>query len=147
MFKNFIYFLIFIFTFGLTSCKKKNDHKIKFEVEFIEGCQDGYSNFIDVRCKPQYSDEEPTIPTSVIVPGYVWEYEYWKLRDGDNVEFLVSPQQGYHFIMRVYVDGNLVSYREIQGHYGGYYAVSVLDEWGINNATEDMGLIKFVYSE
>jgi hypothetical protein len=58
------------------------------------------------------------------------------------------PQQGYHFIMRVYVDGTLVSYREILTSYGSYYVTTTLDIWGINNKADvDSGVIEFIYSE
>ena len=105
MVKNFIYFIIFVFTFVLTSCKKEpNNHKIKYEIEFIEGCQSGSSNAIDVNCTPHYNNvpsDLPYIDKTQIQPGFIWKYEYWQLHDGDKVFFNVMPQQGYHFIMRV----------------------------------------------
>jgi hypothetical protein len=151
MFKRIIYFLVLVFSLTLTSCKKVNDHKVKFEIEFIEDCQDGYSDMIDVICKPSYNDEQSDIPSinkENIKPGFVWKYEYWELRDGDKVLFTVMPQQGYHFIMKVYLDDKLVSYREVITGYGGYYVTTTIDIWGINNeASSDSGIIEFVYSE
>jgi hypothetical protein len=152
MVKNFIYFIVFVFTFVLTSCKKEpNNHKIKYEIEFIEGCQSGSSNAIDVNCTPHYNDvpsDLPYINKTQIQPGFIWKYEYWQLHDGDKVFFNVMPQQGYHFIMRVYVDGTLVSYREILTSYGSYYVTTTLDIWGINNKADvDSGVIEFIYSE
>jgi hypothetical protein len=50
--------------------------------------------------------------------------------------------------MRVYVDGTLVSYREILTSYGSYYVTTTLDIWGINNKADvDSGVIEFIYSE
>jgi hypothetical protein len=150
MFKNLFYLLIFsLFIF---SCKKEDkDHKVKYELEFIEDCQPGYSDMIDVNCTPHYNDVQSDIPyinKEQIQYGYKWKYEYWQLHNGDKVTFTVMPQQGYHFIMRVYVDGNLLSYREIITGYGGYYVTSTIDIGGINNKVNyDGAVIEFVYSE
>jgi|688.fasta_scaffold185571_2 hypothetical protein len=151
MFKRIIYFLVFVFSLTLTSCKKVNDHKVKFEIEFIEDCQYGYSNNIDVICKPHKNEVQSDIPyinKENIKPGFVWKYEYWELHDGDKVLFTVMPQQGYHFIMKVYLDDKLVSYREVITGYGAYCVTTTIDIWGINNeASSDSGIIEFVYSE
>lgn len=150
MIKRFIYSLLVLLTVTFSSCKKFNEdyHRVRFHIEFINGCEAGFSNFIEVDCKPDYSNDEPVLPLSVIEPGYEWDYEFWQLKDGDEVKFSVLPQQGYRFIMSVYVDEELVSYREVQGVYGGYYGTVVLDQGGINNADEDnMGIIEFIYYE
>jgi len=131
-----------------SSCKKDDYHNVKFHIEFIEDCENGYSDGIEVSCSPHYSDEEPTIYKQLIDEGYEWDYEYWQLKDGDRVIFTVLPQQGYRFIMSIYIDDVLISYREIKTHYGGYYATTVEDEWGLNNESdEDMGIIEFYYYE
>ncbi len=152
MLKKFVYYIVILFSLTLTSCKKKvNDHKIKFEVEFIEDCQQGYSDMIDVICKPSYNEVPSDIPhinKDYIETGFIWKYEYWQLHNGDKVIFNVMPQQGYHFIMRVYIDGNLISYREITTGYGGYYGTTTVDIWGVNNkSNSDSGVIEFTYSE
>ena len=114
MIKRFIYSLLVLLTVTFSSCKKFNEdyHRVRFHIEFINGCEAGFSNFIEVDCKPDYSNDEPVLPLSVIEPGYEWDYEFWQLKDGDEVKFSVLPQQGYRFIMSVYVDEELVSYRE-----------------------------------
>lgn len=151
MLKNLIYLIIFVFTFSLTSCKKENYHKVKYELEFIEGCQFGYSDMIDVNCLPHYNDSLSDIPflnKEDIEPGYKWKYEYWQLSNNDKVIFTVMPQQGYHFIMRVYIDDKLVSYREVTTGYGGYYATTTVDIGGINNrADSDSAVIEFIFQE
>jgi len=149
MIKKLIYSILVLLTVTFSSCKKFNEdyHKLRFHIEFIDDCDGGFSNFIDVRCKPNYSNDEPVLPLSVIEPGYEWDYEFLQLKDGDNVEFLVSPQQGYRFIMSVYVDGVMVSYREIQGLYGGYYGTVLIDQGGINNTESNTGYINFTYYE
>jgi len=147
MIKRLIYSLLVLLTVTFSSCKKETYHSVRFHIEFIDDCEEGFSNFIEVRCKPNYSNDEPVLPLSVIEPGYEWNYEFLQLKNGDNIEFLVSPQQGYRFIMSVYVDGVMVSYREIQGLYGGYYGTVLLDQGGLNNAQEEMGIIKFIYYE
>jgi len=147
--KKILFLILATLTIFTFSCKKENDyHKVKYHVIFIEDCEDGYSNDIDIACSPHYSDEEPTIYPQSINADYEWEYEYWKLQDGDEIMFIVSPQQGYRFIMSVYIDDVLMSFREIKTHYGGYYITTIEDEWGLNNESdEDMGIIEFYYYE
>lgn len=151
MVKNLIYLVVLVFTLSLTSCKKENYHKVKFEIEFIEDCQPGYSDMIDINCIPHYNDVPSDIPyinKENIQSGYIWKYEYWKVLEGDKILFTVMPQQGYHFIMKVYTDDKLVSYREIITGYGGYYGTSTVDIWGINNeSSSDGAIIKFIYQE
>ena len=150
MIKRFIYSLLVLLTVTFSSCKKFNEdyHRVRFHIEFIEVTEGGYSNFIDVGCEPYYEDEEnPKLNLNLIEPGYEWDYEYWQLKNGDKVSFIIMPQQGYRFIMSVYIDDIMVSYKEIQNFYGGYYATTVLDEGGINNVSEDMAYIEFIYYE
>lgn len=144
MLKRFVYFILIFFSLFLSSCKKDNYHKIKFEVVFIQDCDNCYADYFAVNCTPHYSDEEPGITASQVTTGYVWTYEYWKLKNNDKVIFSVSPTgEGYHYRMNVYVDDVLVSYRECYGPYG----TVVVDQGGINNSQQEMGVIEFIYHE
>lgn len=144
MFKKFIYIILISFLLILSSCKKENYHKIKFEVEFIQDCDNCYADYFAVNCTPHYSDEEPGISTSQVTTGYVWDYEYWMLEDGDEVKFTVSPTGSeYQYRMNVYIDDVLVSYRECYGPYG----TVVIDEGGLNNSQVESGVIEFTYYE
>lgn len=144
MFKKFIYIVLISFLLILSSCKKENYHKIKFEVEFIQDCNNCYADYFAVNCTPHYSDEEPGISASQVTTGYVWDYEYWMLEDGDEVKFAVSPTGSkYQYRMNVYVDDVLVSYRECYGPYG----TVVIDEGGLNNSHVESGVIEFTYYE
>ena len=150
MFKKLFYILILSVLFF--SCKKEEkNHKVKYEIEFIEDCEFGYSDMIDVNCTPHYNETQsdlPNINKEHIQSGYKWKYEYWQLHNGDKVTFTVMPQQGYHFVMRVYVDNKLVSYREVTTGYGAYYVTTTVDIWGVNNeASMDGPIIEFIYSE
>jgi len=126
------------------SCKKQNLHKLKFKFEVIEDCQSCYSDYFSVSCKPRYSDQQPKIHAGQLETGSVWEYEYWELKDGDEVIFNVSPTgMSYTYRISVYVDDKIVSYRECYGPYGK----TILTDWGLNNAKQDESLIKFYYYE
>jgi len=147
MIKRFLFYLFIFITLSLfNSCKKENFHKIKFEVEFIQDCDNciGY-NVVLVGCKPKYiGDEIEEIDTQNIYDGFVWDYEYWELVDGDEVSFSVQPiNPGYVYEIRVYIDGEMVSYRKCRGPHGN----DVIDEWGLNNSGVEMGVIKFTYYE
>jgi hypothetical protein len=148
--KNLIkYILVFLtISLGFVSCKKAPKfHKVKFEIEFIEDVPNGYSNFIDVTCSPQYRDEPATISSSDAEPGNVWTYEYWELMDGDQIVFNVSPQLYYRFYMRVYVDDELVSYKKIKTSETTYYSRIIEEEFGLDNDTRDTSSIKFIFYE
>ena len=145
MFKKLIYYtFIFIILLSFTSCKKESFHKIRFEVEFIQDCENCYADVFAVNCTPHYSDQEPAISASMVTTGFVWHYEYWMLEDGDEVKFAVSPTgDEYQYRMNVYIDDVLVSYRECYGPYG----TIVIDEWGLNNSSLESGVIEFTYYE
>jgi len=145
MLKRFLYYtVLFLITFSLFSCKKENYHKVRFEVVFIQDCDNCYADYFAVNCTPHYTDEEPGISASQVITGYTWDYEYWKLEDGDKVIFTVSPTgDEYQFRLNVYIDDQLVSYRECYGPYG----TVVLDEWGLNNTEADIAQIEFTYYE
>lgn len=144
MLKRFVYFVLVFLSLFLSSCKKNNYHKIKFEVVFIQDCDNCYADYFAVNCTPHYSDEVPAIKAADVTTGYVWTYEYWKLENNNKVVFSVSPTgEGYHYRMNVYVDDALVSYRECYGPYG----TVVIDQGGINNSQQEMGVIEFTYHE
>tara|TARA_R110001592_G_scaffold104103_5_gene293057 strand:- start:13136 stop:13579 length:444 start_codon:yes stop_codon:yes gene_type:complete len=147
MIKRFFYTLLIGLTLVFSSCTKEEQHRVRFNLVFIDDCDAGFSNHINVGCSPSYDNDPPRIWKSLIEPGYEWNYEYWVLQNGQNIEFLVSPQQGYHFIMNVYIDDELISSREILTAYGGYYGTTVLDESGLNNYVGDMARISFTYVE
>lgn len=142
MIKKFLYFVLI--SFLLFSCKKENNHKIKFEVEFIQDCDNCYADYFAINCTPHYSEDEPSFSASQVTTGFVWDYEYWQLKDGDKVKFAVSPTgDGYQYRMNIYIDGELVSFRECYGPYG----TVVIDEGGINNSQVESGVIEFTYYE
>ncbi len=129
-----------------SSCKKINYHKLKFEVTFIQDCYDCYGyDVITVGCIPKYSDDNiREIDTQNIYDGFVWSYEYWELVDGDKVSFAVLPiNYGYHFLIKVYVDDKLVSFRECYGVNGNI----LIDQGGLNNSNGDIGHITFNFYE
>ena len=142
MIKKFLYFVLI--SFLLFSCKKENNHKIKFEVEFIQDCDNCYADYFAINCTPHYSEDEPSFSASQVTTGFVWDYEYWQLKDGDKVKFAVSPTgDGYQYRMNIYIDGELVSFRECYGPYG----TVIIDEGGINNSQVESGVIEFTYYE
>lgn len=145
MLKKFLYYtFISITLFTFNSCKKEINHQIRFEVEFIQDCDNCYADYFSIRLEPHYLDQKPKIFASNITTGYVWKYEYWSLKDGDEVIFTVSPTGGeYRYKMNVYIDDILVSYRECYGPYG----VILIDEWGLNNSNSENGTINFTYYE
>ena len=147
MIKRFFYTLLLSLTLVFSSCTKEEQHRVRFNIVFIDDCEDGFSNGIEVGCKPNYDNDPPQIYKSLIEPGYEWNYEYWALQNGQTIEFTVSPQQGYRFIMNVYVDDELLASREIQTAYGGYYGTTVLNESGFNNYVGDAAKISFTYVE
>jgi hypothetical protein len=144
MIKRFIYTLLVLLTVIFSSCKKETYHRIKFELEIIENCDNCFADVFLVDCFPQYTEDAIGISKSDMVDGYVWSYEYWSLKDGDDIVFSASPtKEGYRFKLNIYIDNVLVSYRECYGPYG----VVTIDEWGINNNEQELGIIEFTYYE
>lgn len=143
--KHFIYILlIFVFGFSFTSCKKKEYHKVVFEITFLQTPSTGSSNMIEVYTTPSYADSKPYI-NRLNVPK-IWRYEYLGLEKGSRVHFLVSGQLSYYFEMRVYIDGTEVSYRRVKVSDNTYYDDHVEESYGLNDkAYEDTGLIDFIY--
>ena len=143
--KNFIYSaLIVIFGLSFGSCKKKDYHKVTFEVTFLGSPSTGVSNMIDVQLLPKYSDNPPSIDRFNV--PQVWRYDYIGLEKGQFVEFVVSAQLSYHFEMRVFIDGVQVSYRKVKVSDTSYYDDHVEDSNGLNDkSNEDTGVIQFTY--
>lgn len=142
--KNFIYFImIVVIGFTFTSCKKTDYHKITFEVTFLGTPNTGSSNFIEIYATPNYSDKKPSIDRFNI--PQVWRYEYMGLEKGQKVQFSVRGQLSYHFEMKVYIDGVEKSYRRVIVSDNSYYDDHVEESYGLNTATEDMGIIEFTY--
>ena len=57
--------------------------------------------------------------------------------------FQPHQQKKGRFKLNIYIDNVLVSYRECYGPYG----VVTIDEWGINNNEQELGIIEFTYYE
>lgn len=143
--KNFIYsLLIVIFGVSFTSCKKDNMHKVTFEIVFLQSPSTGSSNLIEITAKPSYSDVKPAVDRLNIPQK--WTYDYIGLKKGDKVTFGVRAQLSYYYEMRVYIDGNQVSYMKVKVSDYNYYEDHVEDHSGLNDNTQyDTGLITFTY--
>jgi hypothetical protein len=145
MFRLVFRFIIITSILLLSSCKKEEYHKLKFEIEFIENNSEFCVTYSPVTCKPNYVEDNIGITTSNIKSGYVWSYEYWKLVDGDGILFHYLPTcPNYIFKMNVYVDGVLVSY--VMGRSTGG-SFELFDKWGLNNYTEDKPRIEFTFTK
>lgn len=150
--KYIVLVLVTLFTF---SCKKEETHKVKFELEFFETPSTGSSNFLEVTCKvgvPPLSsinfEDEEKVPRFDIEPGYVWSYEH-NVNDGDLVSFSVYSQLSYMFVMKIYVDNELISSRTVKTSDNSYSGgVEVVDQYGLNNKEEsNYPIIEFYYYE
>ncbi len=142
-------FIVLVGILTFSSCQKEPTyHKVKFELVFSEEPSNGNSNFIEVSCSPKYTDEPPVIARSIIEPGYVWTYEFWEVKDGDQIMFVVSPQLSYRFEMRVYIDDVLISTRKIVTSDTQYYATITESQTGLNNSEDkNYPIIDFIYYE
>ena len=148
--KKIFFITVTIVTVLLTSCQKheENFHKVRFHLTFKQVPPVGSSDFIDVTCIPNYNDEPPKIYKDYITENYEWDYEFWQLKDGDEVKFIVNPQLYYWFDMEVYVDGVLVSSREVVTSSQTYYATQTLSQSGLNNdELTNFPVISFYYYE
>lgn len=142
--KKFIYILLItILGFSFTSCKKTEYHKVMFEIKFLQSPSNGNSNFIEVNCNPSYSSNAPTLDRFNI--PQVWRYEYFGLEKGQKVVFSVRGQLSYYYEMRVYIDGNEVSYLKVKVSDSTYYDDHIEESSGLNTSKYDTGLIEFVY--
>ena len=134
--------MVIVITF--TSCKKKDYHKVAFEITFLNSPTTGASNFIEVYALPSYSDKKPSIDRFNI--PQVWRYEYIGLKKGDKVHFMVRGQLSYYFEMKVYIDDVQKSYRRVIVSDNSYYDDHVEESSGLNDKSDkDMGIIEFTY--
>lgn len=140
--KFIILTLVVLVTF--TSCKKVEYHKVMFEVTFLNTPGMGSSNIIDIYALPNYSDKKPSIDKAKI--PQIWRYEYLNLKRGDKIFFSVRAQLSYHFEMRVFIDGVQKSYSRVIVSPYTYYDDHVEESYGLNESTDDMGLIEFTYN-
>ena len=150
LFKKLFFVITIITTLLFSSCQKheENFHKVRFHLTFKQVPPTGVSDFIDVSCTPNYDEEPPKIYKDYITEDYVWEYEFWQLKDGDKVEFIVNPQLYYWFVMEVYIDNVMVSSREVVTSSQTYYTTQTLNQSGLNNDEEtDFPVISFYYYE
>jgi len=151
MFKKFLYLVFVLISFlGLNSCQKETEnlHKVKFEIEFLNKPEIGVSNSVEIlNCQPHYSEEEVRIYNEYITSGYIWQYEYWELAENQNIEFRFWCQNDYHFIMKVYIDDNLVSYKEMVGIDESGVNYHLVNQWGVNNGIDNFPEIEFTYYE
>jgi hypothetical protein len=144
--KNILYYiLITLISFPTISCKKQpNLHKIKYELDFHQVPNYGYTNFLELGATPcyqgeyNYSQEWPAIDYDIAKSGH-WDYEYWELKDGDLVTFSLWAANDYYYDMRIYIDGEEVSYKKM-------YGTQVIEQSGIDDATSDIQ-ITFTYYE
>lgn len=154
MIKKILFYIFLLLMFVLfTSCNKEVDlDEVRYEIEFLQIPSVGSSNNAQIlKCSPNYSESEndysqiPKISKSQIQHGYVWSYEYWRLKDGQDVEFRFWCQNEYHFIMRVYINGELFSEKEMVGldESGGNYVL--VNQWGYNNGVDEVPEITFTY--
>jgi len=142
--KNIIYtILITILGFSFTSCKKKDIHKVTYEIIFLQSPSTGNSNFIEITANPSYSDVKPAVDRFNIPQK--WTYDYIGLEKGQKVTFGVRAQLSYYYEMRVYIDGNQVSYMKVKVSDNTYYDDHIEEQSGWNNSTYDTGLITFTY--
>lgn len=133
-----------------SSCQKheENFHKLRFHLSFKEVPPTGFSNSIEVLCSPDYDDDPAEIYAKYTTEGYEWDYEFWQLKDGDEVQFIVRPQLYYWFVMEVYIDDVLISSREMVTSKDTYYSTQTLGQSGLNNeASTNFPVISFYYYE
>lgn len=141
--KNIIYsILLFLGIFSFTSCKKKDLHKVSFEIKFLDSPKTGYSNSIEFSVFP--TDGKTPNLDRMNIPQ-VWRYDYMGLKKGDVVKFSVRGQLSYYFEMRVFIDDSEVSYMKVRVSDDTYYADHVEERNGRNDVNEDMGYIEFKY--
>jgi hypothetical protein len=151
--KKFLYILILSFlTILSVSCKKQPKlHKIKYQITFLEIPHWASSNYLEVQAYPAYQNEynydtdAPYITYNQTQDG-LWEYEYWELKDGDDVYLFLWAQLDYHFELRVFIDDVEVSYKRIKISDSNYFSAIEIDEEGLDDTPGDQS-IEFTYHE
>lgn len=134
------------------SCKKQpKNHKVRYVIDFIEVPHWASSNFIEVGALPSYQNEynydtiAPYITYDDTKTGH-WEYEYWELKDGDEIYFNVWGQLDYYYEMRVFIDDVEVGYKKIKVSETDYFAYTVIEESGFDDDLGDTD-ITFTYHD
>ena len=152
--KTLLVLLISIFI----SCKKeKTLHKIKYQITFLEIPDWFNSNYIEVKASPVYQGEynnsvnENGVPIGPYInynqtKDGLWEYEYWELKDGDEVYFDLWAQLYYHYEVRIYIDNIEVSYKRVKISDSNYFEVLDLETKGMDN-TPNNANIEFTFKE
>ncbi len=127
---------ILFITFFLFSCEKEEEtHTIKYTVEYLLKYQYAPPTYVDSDKKPCYKEDEELHPFS---DEDYWELEYHELIKGDDVEFSVRVFfPGFLYIISVYIDGELVSSKEI---YHNDYGYRIVDEYGLDDDDTDIAI-------
>jgi hypothetical protein len=143
--KNIFKILLFsILITGLFSCKKQEFHKIKYTIEFHETPSYGYTNWLELTVTPVYDTEYnygehyPSISPTIASNNKYWEYDYWEIEKGDDVQFGLWCASGYYYTLSVYVDEDLVSSKKIYVHETINGAEpEIVEEYGLDNDPDD----------
>jgi hypothetical protein len=149
MIKKIFYIVTILLTLFITnSCEKPTLHRIKYEIEFFEIPDAGLSNGVEIlKCEPTYKEDVVRIYKNYISPGYIWKYEYWELKSGQEVKFRFWSQGSYHFTMKIYINEQLVSYKELVGSGTTGVSYYLVSEGGINDVSNSLPEIIFTFVE
>lgn len=141
--------------FIISSCKKEEYHKLKFQIKFLEIPSWYQSNYIDVKAIPCYYGEYNNSVDeygNLIMPNIsynqtldsLWEYEYWELKKGDNVIFSLNAQLKYYYELRVFIDEKEMSYLKVKISNSGYFVPEYIEGYGLDDTPGDTS-IDFIY--
>tara|TARA_R110002012_G_scaffold172430_2_gene337329 strand:- start:53 stop:514 length:462 start_codon:yes stop_codon:yes gene_type:complete len=150
---KFIKLLLLLLTITTTfSCSKESkNHKVKFQLRFIEVPKWYSTSYLGVTASPHYENEyngdgiAPYITREQTLDG-IWEYEYWELKDGDEVFFELLAQKKYHYEMRVFIDDTEVSYKRFKMSDDDFFQAVEYEERGWDETKHDYD-IRFTYRE
>jgi hypothetical protein len=134
-----LYTLILIATTFLTiSCRKeevKPKHEVTFEIEFLEYPGSYKQSWWTHGCIFKNTDQSGDNAGLTFMPtGYMrdiskWTYTKSNVEEGDLALFHCYHLDGaYSFIMRIYIDGEVVSWKECNGFHH-----NIVDEGGWDN--------------
>lgn len=147
--------IIIIISSILTSCRKDDYHKIKYQVKFFELPYWYQSNAIDITAVPyyqgkyNYSTDEfgapiaPSIDYEMTLDS-LWEYEYWELKKGDMVRFNIAGQLVYYYELNLFIDEKLVSTKKVKTSNDNYFQPIDIIESGWDDTPGDAS-IDFIY--
>ena len=137
------------------SCKKKNFHKITFEIKMLETPPSNYPNDFEITATPNYVSGKKSNTSSLNsneiphfdnpFPGSVWTYDYYGLEKKDFVNFNIMGKYFYYYEMRIYIDEIETSYMKIKVNNSQYYNDMVIERSGRNDNNDNIALIKFNY--